>query len=61
MRKYLLNLGVLSAAFGAVGLIRVTAAGPRNWRLVLLWLGWVVSLALAIGTVAEDNPKIERD
>ncbi|MCS4275622.1 MULTISPECIES: hypothetical protein [Mycetocola] len=61
MRKYLLNIGVISAAFGAVGLIRATASGPRNWRLALLWFSWLISLALAIGTVAEDNPRIERD
>lgn len=54
MRKYLMNFGVLSAAAGGLGLIRATASGQRGWRLALLWAGWIVTLALAIGSVAED-------
>jgi len=53
MRKFLLNASVLSAAFGAFGLAKTTKRGPRDWRLILLWLSWGATLAIAIGTVIE--------
>ena len=53
MRKYLFNFSVLSAIFGAAGLVRTTTSGPRDWRLILLWVGWAINVAIAIGTVAE--------
>lgn len=53
MRKFLFNFSVLSALFGAVGLVRTTTSGPRDWRLVLMWLAWGINVAIAVGTVAE--------
>ena len=55
MRKFLFNTSVLSAAFGVVGLARTTKRGPRDWRLILLWLSWGATLAIAIGTVIENS------
>jgi hypothetical protein len=55
MRRFLFNTSVLSAAFGVVGLARTTKRGPRDWRLVLLWLSWGATLAIAIGTVIEKS------
>ena len=46
MRKYL---------FSGIGVVRATAAGPRDWRLLLMWISWAASLAVAIGTVAEET------
>lgn len=53
MRKFLFNFNVLSTLFGAVGLARTTSQGPRDWRLILMWVAWGLNLAIAIGTVAE--------
>lgn len=53
MRKYILNFSVLSSLFGAIGLGRATASGPRNYRLVLLWVAWAVNVAIAIAAVHE--------
>lgn len=53
MRKFIFNFSVLSALFGAVGLVRTTATGPRDWRLILLWVAWAINVAIAVGTVAE--------
>lgn len=53
MRKFIFNFSVLSALFGAVGLARTTTAGPRDWKLVLMWVSWGINVAIAIGTVAE--------
>ncbi|MRG58839.1 hypothetical protein GE115_02975 [Agromyces sp. CFH 90414] len=54
MRKYLFSGAVVSAIFSGIGVVRATAAGPRDWRLLLMWISWAASLAIAIGTVAED-------
>ena len=53
MRKYLFNFSVISALLGALGLARTTQRGPRDWRLILMWISWAISVAIAIGTVAE--------
>ena len=53
MRKYLFSTSLWSSLFGAVGLAKTTASGPRDWRLILLWLSWGATLAIAVGTVIE--------
>ncbi|WP_395242807.1 hypothetical protein ACGGZK_11565 [Agromyces sp. MMS24-K17] len=55
MRKYLFSGAVLGALFSGIGVVRATAAGPRDWRLALMWVSWLASLAIAIGTVAEET------
>jgi hypothetical protein len=55
MRKFLFNTSVLSALFGVIGLAKTTKRGPRDWRLILLWLSWGATLAIAIGTVIETS------
>jgi hypothetical protein len=59
-RKYVLNTGVLGAAFSFLGLAKTTKRGPRDWRLILMWVSAIASLAIAVGTVAE-QARIERD
>jgi hypothetical protein len=58
-RKYILNTGVLTSAFSFLGLARTTKRGPRDWRLVLMWISALLGLALAIGTVIENNRDAE--
>jgi hypothetical protein len=59
MRKYILNVGVLSAVFSLFGLTRTTISGPRDWRLVLLWISALAGIGLAVGTVIEKNKEAE--
>ena len=59
MRKFLFNTSVLSALFSAIGVVRATDKGPRDWRLILMWVSWAASLAIAIGTVVEDTKDAE--
>ncbi len=59
MRKYLFSGAVISAIFGAVGVIKATSSGPRDWRLLLMWVSWAASLAIAIGTVADESKRAE--
>lgn len=53
MRKFIFNFSVLSSLFGAVGLAKTTAQGPRDWRLILMWIAWGINVAIAVGTAAE--------
>ena len=55
MRKFIFNTSVLSSIFGAVGVVQATRKGPRDWRLILMWIGWATSVAIAVGTVIEDQ------
>ena len=55
MRKYLFSGTMLSAVFGGWGVIRTTRKGPRDWRLILMWISWGLSIAIAVGTVVEES------
>lgn len=59
MRKYLFSGAVISAAISGLTVIKATASGPRDWRLLLLWVSWAASLAIAIGTVADETKRAE--
>ncbi len=54
MRKFLFNGSMISAIFGAWGVVQTTRKGPRDWRLVLMWISWGLSVAIAVGTVVKD-------
>lgn len=55
MRKFILNSSVLSAVFSALGVVQATRKGPRDWRLILMWISWAISVAIAVGTVVEET------
>jgi hypothetical protein len=59
MRKYLFSGAVITAIFGGLGVIKATMTGPRDWRLLLMWISWLASLAIAIGTVADESKRAE--
>jgi hypothetical protein len=59
MRKYVFNIPVLSAAFSFIGLAKTTATGPRDWRLILMWVSALAALGIAVGTVIEKNKEAE--
>jgi hypothetical protein len=42
-----------------VGVIRTTRNGPRDWRLILQWIIWGASVAIAVGTVIEQSKDAE--
>lgn len=61
MRKFLFNTTVISAVFGVFGIVQMTRRGPRDWRLVLRWLSWGMTVAIAVGTVIEDHKAVGAD
>lgn len=60
MRKFLFNTSILGAIFGGVAALRETIRGPRDWRVILMWIGWGISVALAVGAVARANAEAEQ-
>lgn len=59
MRKFLFNTSVISAAFGVFAVANATRRGPRDWRLLLMWVTWGLTVAIAVGTVIEDRKQDE--
>lgn len=54
MRRFIFNTSILGALFGGVGVVRATASGPRDWRLILMWISWGLAVAIAVGTVIKE-------
>jgi hypothetical protein len=55
MRKFIFSGSVLSALFGGMGAVKTTMNGPRDWRLVLMWIAWACSVGIAVGTVIKNS------
>lgn len=55
MRKFLFSGTVISALFGVGTVIKTTKNGPRDWRLILIWVSWGCTLAVALGTVVKQS------
>lgn len=53
MRRFLFNTTLLSALFGGWGTLQATRKGPRDWRLILMWLSWGATVAIAVGTIVK--------
>ncbi len=54
MLKFLFKGAILSALFGALRVIKTTREGPRDWRLILMWVAWAATTAIAVGTVVQE-------
>jgi hypothetical protein len=55
VRKFILNSSIISAAIGGFSAVQATRKGPRDWRLILMWVSWGITVALAIGSVLQDD------
>jgi hypothetical protein len=54
MRRFLFNTTVLSSVVGVWSVIQATRRGPRDWRLIAMWVSWGLTVAVAIGTVVKE-------
>ncbi|TFC29059.1 hypothetical protein E3O53_04065 [Cryobacterium sp. TMT2-18-3] len=54
MRKFIFSSAIIGVLAGGWNILSATRTGPRDWRLVLMWVGWLLSAAVAIGTVIQD-------
>lgn len=55
MRKFIFSGAVLSAIFGGLGTVKTTMSGPRDWRLALMWISWLCTVGIAVGTVIKNQ------
>jgi len=61
MRKFIFSGTVISALFGGLSTVQATRSGPRDWRLILMWISWGLTVAIAVGTVVKDSQDNELD
>ena len=61
MKKFLLNGTFISVLFSVFGLIKTTMTGKRDWKLVLLWASWVLSLIAVIATINDPDSLDQSD
>jgi len=54
MRKFLFNSAMIGVVAGGWNIVQATRHGPRDWRLALTWIGWGISVAVAVGNVMQD-------
>jgi len=54
VRKFIFNTSILGALFSGVGVVKATTSGPRDWRLILMWVSWGLAVAIAVGTVIKE-------
>ena len=54
MRKFLFNSAMIGVVAGGWNILQATRHGPRDWRLLLTWIGWGISGAVAVGNVTKD-------
>ena len=59
MRKFIFSTTVLGAVVGGWSTLQQTRRGPRDWRLILMWITWALTVAVAVGTVAENQRTAE--
>ncbi|WP_243064218.1 hypothetical protein [Humibacter sp. RRB41] len=61
MRKYLLNWGVVTTTLGVISVIQTTRSAPRDWRVLLAWASWALSLAVVITSVHDRSKDLQTD
>jgi hypothetical protein len=61
VRKFILNPGFLAALASGIGVVKMTREGPRDWRLGLLWASWGIGVALAVGSVIDEDKRVRAE
>jgi hypothetical protein len=59
MRKFLFSPSVWSSVFAGISVARSTTSGPRDWRLILQWVVWGATVALAVDSVNQRSKNAE--
>jgi hypothetical protein len=55
VRKFIFSGSVISSVLGGWGALQTTRKGPRDWRLILMWISWGATVAIAVGTVIQQS------
>ncbi len=55
MRRFQFLTQIIGSLFGGWTVLQSTRKGPRDWRLILMWVSWAATLAIAIGSVVKEQ------
>ncbi|WP_375406514.1 hypothetical protein [uncultured Amnibacterium sp.] len=55
LRKYLLNGAIISSVLSGVSAFRQGRKNPSDWRTYLTWIAWLLTLAVALGTIRKES------
>lgn len=55
MRKFIFSGTLISAVIGGWGTLQTTRKGPRDWRLILMWVSWAITVVIAVDSVLEQS------
>ena len=55
MRKFIFSGTLISAVIGGWGTLQTTRKGPRDWRLILMWVSWAITVVIAVDSVVEQS------
>jgi hypothetical protein len=61
MRKFIFSSAMIGIVAGGWNTLKQTKKRPNDWRIVLLWIGWGLSAAIAIGDVVQDARERQLD
>ena len=53
MRKFIFSGTLISAVIGGWGTLQTSRNGPRDWRLILMWVSWAITVVIAVDSVLE--------
>ena len=59
MRKFIFSGTLISAVIGGWGTLQTTRKGPRDWRLILMWVSWAITVVIAVDSVLERSRTAE--
>ena len=59
MRKFIFSGTLISAVIGGWGTLQTTRKGPRDWRLLLMWVSWAITVVIAVDSVLERSRTAE--
>lgn len=55
MRKFIFSGTLISAVIGGWSTLQTTRKGPRDWRLILMWVSWAITVVIAVDSVVEQS------
>ena len=53
LRKFIFSGTLISAVIGGWGTLQTTRKGPRDWRLILMWVSWAITVVIAVDSVLD--------
>lgn len=59
LRKYIFSGTLISAVIGGWGTLQTTRKGPRDWRLILMWVSWAITVVIAVDSVLEQSCAVD--